>query len=69
MADDGPQGWSGAIKLLSSAGYNVKPLKLFETGKIPDDANLVIAPGPRLDPLEKRWQSLRKNWVRAFLFC
>ena len=59
--DDGPQGFLGVTKLLKTSSFDVKPLKLFETGAIPKDANLLIVPGPRLDLLEKEIALLDKK--------
>jgi len=44
-----PLGWSGAKKELESAMYVVEPLNWFSSGKIPDDCDLLIIPGPRND--------------------
>jgi ABC-type uncharacterized transport system involved in gliding motility auxiliary subunit len=46
-----PQGFSEAKKALEGANYEVKPLSLARDGKVPDDAAVVIDPGPRTDPL------------------
>lgn len=44
-------GFSEAKKALEGANYEVKPLILAREGKVPDDAAVVIDPGPRTDPL------------------
>jgi len=44
-----PLGWSGAKKELESAMYKVTTLNWFSLGKIPDDSDLLIIPGPRND--------------------
>src|SRR5205814_1328611 len=42
-------GFSEAKSALEKANYDVKPLPLARQGKIPDDAAVVIVPGPRSD--------------------
>jgi len=44
-----PMGWSGARAALESAMYDVVELNWYETGEMPDDADLLIIPGPRVD--------------------
>jgi ABC-type uncharacterized transport system involved in gliding motility auxiliary subunit len=43
------QGFSEAKTALEQANYEVKPLPLAREGKVPDDAAVVIIPGPRTD--------------------
>jgi ABC-type uncharacterized transport system involved in gliding motility auxiliary subunit len=43
------QGFSEAKGALERANYEVKPLVLAREGKIPDDAAVIVIPGPRTD--------------------
>ncbi|MBI5815210.1 MAG: GldG family protein [Nitrospinae bacterium] len=49
MADNGKGGWTEAKNALEGAGYIVAALNLFEQGKVPRDADLLIVPGPAKD--------------------
>jgi gliding motility-associatede transport system auxiliary component len=44
-------GFSQAKEAMEKANYEVKPLVLARDGKVPDDAAVVIVPGPRTDLL------------------
>jgi ABC-type uncharacterized transport system involved in gliding motility auxiliary subunit len=52
-------GFSEAKKALEGANYEVKPLTLVRDGKVPDDASVVIDPGPRTDPLAPEIDALQ----------
>lgn len=49
IEDEKPMGWSGARQALESQMYRVETLNWFETGGVPEDADLLIVPGPRKD--------------------
>ena len=51
IASTDQAGFSQAKNAIESANYEVKPLVLAQQGKIPDDAAVVIIPGPRTDVL------------------
>ena len=61
LDDDQPLGWSGAKKALESAGYKVETLNWFTTGGIPEDAGLLIIPGPRNDFQPEEIERLRER--------
>jgi ABC-type uncharacterized transport system involved in gliding motility auxiliary subunit len=58
-------GFSEAKKALEGANYEVKPLALAREGKVPDDAAVVIDPGPRTDPLAPEVDALTAYLGRA----
>ena len=58
-------GFSDAKKALEGANYEVKPLILARDGKVPDDAAVVIDPGPRTDPLAPEVDALTAYLAKA----
>jgi ABC-type uncharacterized transport system involved in gliding motility auxiliary subunit len=53
-------GLSEAKAAMERANYEVKPLPLARTGKIPDDAAVVVVPGPRTELLPPEVDALDK---------
>src|SRR5207249_7232965 len=51
LASSERPGFSEAKSAMEKANYEVKPLVLARAGKVPDDATVVILPGPRTDLL------------------
>jgi ABC-type uncharacterized transport system involved in gliding motility auxiliary subunit len=49
IANSDRPGFSEAKSAMERANYEVKPLALARDGKIPDDASIVMVPGPRND--------------------
>ena len=49
LASSDRPGFSEAKSAMEKANYDVKPLVLARAGKVPDDATVVILPGPRND--------------------
>ncbi|HXG14728.1 MAG TPA: GldG family protein [Calidithermus sp.] len=52
-------GFSEAKAAMERANYEVKPLVLAREGKVPDDAAVVIVPGPRTDLLPPEVEALQ----------
>lgn len=61
LGDKNPRGWSKANGMMEQAGYKIKTLNWFETGKIPEDADLLIVAGPRNDYTKNEVELLRKR--------
>jgi ABC-type uncharacterized transport system involved in gliding motility auxiliary subunit len=58
LASTDRPGFSEAKTAMERANYEVKPLVLAREGKVPDDASVVIVPGPRNDPLPPELDAL-----------
>lgn len=61
LDDDNPLGWSAAKEALEAAAYEVETLDWFATGGIPEDADLLIIPGPKNDLREEEIERLRER--------
>jgi ABC-type uncharacterized transport system involved in gliding motility auxiliary subunit len=65
LASTDRAGFSEAKKALEGANYEVKPLALAREGKVPEDAAVVIDPGPRTDPLAPEVDALAAYLARG----
>ena len=64
LANSEKAGFSEAKAAMEKVNYEVKPLVLARTGKVPADAALAIVPGPRTDPFPPELEAL-DAYVRA----
>ena len=62
LEDQKPIGWAGAKAGILSDLYEVETLNWFDTGKIPDDTDLLIIPGPKDD-----FQDVEIDRLREYL--
>ena len=60
IESDKPRGWKAAKQALESAMYKVASLNWFNTGKIPEDVDLLVISGPQNDFQEVETDRLRK---------
>jgi len=63
LDDQQPMGWAGARIAIMADMFEVETLNWFETGKIPDDTDLLIIPGPRDDLQKVEIERLREYLV------
>ncbi|MGK7345776.1 MAG: GldG family protein [Candidatus Nitrospinota bacterium M3_3B_026] len=61
LDDENPLGWSAAREALEAAAYEVESLDWFSTGGIPEDADLLIIPGPKSDFRKEEIDQLRER--------
>ncbi|MDH5509223.1 MAG: GldG family protein [Nitrospinota bacterium] len=62
LEEQKPMGWVGAKAAILSDMFLVETLNWFETGKIPEDTDLLIIPGPKDD-----FQEVEINRLREYL--
>jgi ABC-type uncharacterized transport system involved in gliding motility auxiliary subunit len=54
-----PTGYTGIVEALKNDNFEVEKLVLAQTGKVPDDATLIVIAGPTTDLLAPELESLR----------
>jgi ABC-type uncharacterized transport system involved in gliding motility auxiliary subunit len=60
-----PEGFSAAKAFIEKQNYKTEELVLLQAPEIPPDANLVIIAGPKTDPLEPEFESLKRYLQRG----
>lgn len=62
-SDTGREGYSEIKEVLENGRYNTQELVLLDKDKIPDDAEIIICPGPKSDFMDHEIKIL-ETWVR-----